>query len=79
MIACSTIAVGSVISAKSTPIRISPPAMPNSPDRNAVATISNPRAAIMMGVTWGISGGGAVEQGTQAASLPRPVPTGRGG
>jgi hypothetical protein len=28
--------------------------MPNSPDRNAVATISNPRAAIMMGVTWGL-------------------------
>ncbi|MGY3369299.1 hypothetical protein ACVWZL_006424 [Bradyrhizobium sp. GM2.4] len=51
MIACSTIAVGSGIKASSTPIRISPPAMPNSPDRNAVPTISNPRAAIMMGVT----------------------------
>src|SRR5215469_16329771 len=34
----------------STPIRIMPPAMPNSPDRNAVATISAPRAAIIRGV-----------------------------
>jgi hypothetical protein len=33
----------------STPIRISPPAMPNRPDRNAVATISNPSAAISSG------------------------------
>src|SRR6202140_938278 len=50
VIACSTIAVGSGISASSTPIRISPPAMPNSPDRNEVATISRPRAAIISGV-----------------------------
>src|SRR5437763_14368280 len=33
----------------STPIRISPPAMPNRPDKNAVATISRPRAAIISG------------------------------
>src|SRR5258707_4496697 len=50
VIACSTIAVGSGISASSTPIRISPPAMPNRPDRNAVATISKPSAAIKSGV-----------------------------
>ena len=50
VIACSTIAVGSGIKASSTPIRISPPAMPNRPDRNAVATISRPRAAIISGV-----------------------------
>src|SRR5262249_34733972 len=48
--ACSTIAVGSGISASSTPIRISPPAMPNRPDRKAVATIRAPRAAIINGV-----------------------------
>src|SRR5258707_7535395 len=50
VIACSTIAVGSGIKASSTPIRISPPAMPNRPDRNAVATISRPSAAIISGV-----------------------------
>src|SRR5580704_1247992 len=50
VIACSTIADGSGISVSSTPIRISPPAMPNSPDRNAVATINNPSAAIISGV-----------------------------
>src|SRR6185312_5877566 len=51
VIACSTIAVGSGISISSTPIRIMPPAMPNRPDRNAVATIRAPRAAIISGVT----------------------------
>jgi hypothetical protein len=50
VIACSTIAAGNGISAKSTPIRISPPAMPNRPDRNAVATINSPSAAIISGV-----------------------------
>src|ERR1700716_2675523 len=50
VIACSTIAVGSGIRVSSTPIRISPPAMPNSPDRNAVATISRPSAATISGV-----------------------------
>src|ERR1700726_4500719 len=50
VMACSTIAVGSGIRVNSTPIRISPPAMPNRPDRNAVATISRPRAAIISGV-----------------------------
>src|SRR5580704_18616222 len=50
VIACSTIAVGSGISVSSTPIRIIPPAMPNRPDRNDVATISRPRAAIISGV-----------------------------
>src|SRR3954452_21788843 len=50
VIACSTIAEGSGISASSTPIRISPPAMPNRPDRKAVATISRPRAAIISAV-----------------------------
>src|SRR6188768_4132215 len=50
VIACSTIAVGSGISISSTPIRIMPPAMPNRPDRKAVATIKAPRAAIMRGV-----------------------------
>src|ERR1700730_8496387 len=48
--ACSTIEVGSDISPSSTPIRISPPAMPNRPDRKAVATIRAPRAAIISGV-----------------------------
>src|SRR3979411_2395119 len=56
VIACSTIAEGSGIRASSTPIRISPPAMPNRPDRNAVATISRPSAAIISGVI-GISEG----------------------
>ena len=46
VIACSTIADGSGRMVSSTPIRISPPAMPNRPDRNAVATISSPSAAI---------------------------------
>src|SRR6266853_3390150 len=50
VIACSTIAEGSGRMVSSTPIRISPPAMPNRPDRNAVATISRPRAAIRIGV-----------------------------
>src|SRR5260370_1017648 len=50
VIACSTIAVRSGINASSTPIRISPPALPNRPDRNAVATISRPSAAIRTGV-----------------------------
>src|SRR5260370_3063956 len=50
VIACSTIAEGSGRMVSSTPIRISPPAMPNRPDRNAVATISRPRAAIISGV-----------------------------
>src|SRR3954447_22455086 len=50
VIACSTIADGSGIKASSMPIRISPPAMPNSPDRNAVATISTPSAAIISAV-----------------------------
>src|ERR1035437_8537629 len=50
VIACSTIADGSGSRASSTPIRISPPAMPNRPDRNAVATISEPSAAIISGV-----------------------------
>src|SRR6266403_1018499 len=54
VIACSTIAEGSGRMVSSTPIRISPPAMPNRPDRNAVATISRPRAAIISGV-MGIS------------------------
>src|SRR5436190_1995986 len=49
VIACSTIAEGSGRMVSSTPIRISPPAMPNRPDRNAVATISRPRAAIISG------------------------------
>src|SRR5436305_5041515 len=48
--ACSTIAEGSGRMVSSTPIKISPPAMPNSPDRNAVATISRPSAAIISGV-----------------------------
>src|SRR5258708_22934690 len=50
VIACSTMAEGSGRMVSSTPIRISPPAMPNRPDRNAVATISRPRAAIISGV-----------------------------
>src|SRR4051794_34697544 len=50
VIACSTIADGSGISASNTPIRIRPPAMPNSPDRNAVATISRPSAAVISAV-----------------------------
>src|SRR3954453_8795713 len=50
VIACSTIAEGSGRMVSNTPIRISPPAMPNSPDRNAVATISTPSAAIRSGV-----------------------------
>src|SRR4051812_23435979 len=50
VMACSTIADGSGISASSTPIRIRPPAIPNSPDRNAVATISRPSAAIISAV-----------------------------
>src|SRR3984893_4703559 len=50
VIACSTIAAGNGISTSSTPIRIMPPAMPNRPDRNAVATISAPRDAIIRGV-----------------------------
>src|SRR5712672_3923599 len=50
VIACSTIAVGSGIRVSNTPIRISPPAMPNRPDRNAVATISSPSAPISSGV-----------------------------
>src|SRR5258708_10814455 len=50
VIACSTIAEGSGRMVSSTPIRISPPAMPNRPDRNAVATISRPSAAIVSGV-----------------------------
>src|SRR6266478_995603 len=54
VIACSTMAEGSGRMVSSTPIRISPPAMPNRPDRNAVATISRPRAAIISGV-MGIS------------------------
>src|SRR6266700_1350720 len=49
VIACSTIAEGSGSMVNSTPIRINPPAIPNSPDRNAVATISNPSAAINSG------------------------------
>src|SRR5437660_2324426 len=48
--ACSTIAEGSGRMVSSTPIRISPPAMPNRPDKNAVATISRPRAAIISAV-----------------------------
>src|SRR5258708_29229334 len=54
VIACSTIAEGSGRRVSSRTIRISPPAMPNRPDRNAVATISRPRAAIISGV-MGIS------------------------
>src|SRR5258707_7573959 len=50
VIACSTIADGSGRMVSSTPIRISPPAIPNRQDRNAVATISRPRAAIRIGV-----------------------------
>src|SRR5260370_33444816 len=50
VIACSTIAEGSGRMVSSTPIRIRPPAMPNRPDKNAVATISRPRAAIISGV-----------------------------
>src|ERR1700738_5093348 len=50
VIACSTIADGRGRIVSSTPIRISPPAMPNRPDRNAVATISRPSAAIISGV-----------------------------
>src|SRR3954471_1257760 len=50
VIACSTIADGSGISASNTPTRIRPPAMPNSPDRNAVATISRPSAAVISAV-----------------------------
>src|SRR5436309_2655505 len=50
VIACSTIAEGSGRMVSSTPIRISPPAMPNRPDKNAVATISRPRAAIISAV-----------------------------
>jgi hypothetical protein len=50
VIACSTIADGSGRIVNSTPIRINPPAMPNRPDRNAVATISSPSAAINSGV-----------------------------
>src|SRR5712671_752218 len=50
VIACSTIAEGSGIRVSNTPIRISPPAMPNRPDRNAVATISSPSAPISSGV-----------------------------
>src|SRR6266853_4422523 len=55
VIACSTIADGSGRMVSSTPIRISPPAMPNRPDRNAVATISNPSAAIRSGVIANLS------------------------
>src|SRR5258708_31882802 len=50
VIACSTIADGSGRMVSSTPIRIRPPAMPNRPDKNAVATISRPSAAIRSGV-----------------------------
>ena len=50
MIACSTIADGSGRMVSSTPIRIRPPAMPNRPDRKAVATIRIPSAAIRSGV-----------------------------
>src|SRR5258707_7745453 len=50
VIACSTIADGSGRMVSSTPIRISPPAIPNRQDRNAVATISRPSAAIRIGV-----------------------------
>src|SRR5260370_14305183 len=50
VIACSTIAEGSGRMVSSTQIGISPPAMQNRPDKNAVATISRPRAAIISGV-----------------------------
>src|SRR5258708_19256788 len=50
VIACSTIAEGSGRMVNSTPIGIRPPAMPNRPDKNAVATISRPSAAIRSGV-----------------------------
>src|ERR1700720_4779445 len=50
VMACSTIAEGSGRMVSSTPIRIRPPAMPNRPDRNAVATISSPSAVISSGV-----------------------------
>src|SRR3984893_3608967 len=50
VIACSTIADGSGRMVSSTPIRIRPPAMPNRPERNAVATISSPSAVISSGV-----------------------------
>mgnify|MGYP006196899649 CR=1 FL=1 len=47
---CSTIAGATATNWARISIRISPPAMPNRPDRNAVATISNPSAAIRSGV-----------------------------
>src|SRR3979490_825342 len=62
---CRTMAVGSGIKASSTPIRISPPAIPNRPDRNAVATISRPSAAIISGVI-GISKGSSALLGLAA-------------
>src|SRR5260370_758330 len=51
VIACSTIAEGSGIRVSSTPLRISPPAMPNRPDRNAVATIVDALASLTAKVT----------------------------
>src|SRR5258708_28585839 len=67
-------AVGSGIRVSSTPIRISPPAMPNRPDRNAVATINSPSAAIISGVIQNLSNG---RRGTLSHSLA-PLFAGRG-
>ena len=43
--ACSTMAWGSGMTTSSTPIRIRPPAMPNTPDRRAVRIIRAERLA----------------------------------
>ena len=47
---CSTMAGARGTKVSRRFIRIMPPAIPNSPDRNAVATIRAPRAAIVRGV-----------------------------
>ena len=63
MTACSAIAAGNGINTSRMPIRIIPPAMPNTPDRNDVATMVAAIAAMK-----------SMENSVTASVLPTPSP-----
>ena len=71
--ACNAIAAGSGRTASNTPARINPPAMPNRPDKKAVATMTAAKPAAISGVTSTAVGPGQAFAARDAARRSVPA------
>ena len=67
--ACSTMAWGSGMTTSSTPIRMRPPAMPNTPDKRAVRIIRAERLAASRAVMAASPGAKCREHGRRVCTL----------